>query len=484
MKIYHWIIACCLLLPLGGCSNWLDVIPEDSVDEKDLFSTGEGYRNALNGVYRQMSQTSMYGQQMSWGFIDVLGQLYNTQKLSNYSAYGIAGKNYAYRDETVKSVIQVIWSNTYNSIANCNNIVGRITGEDPSKFRGGEAEQHMIQGEALALRAFLHFDLLRLWAPAPVTNPSGNYMPYFENYPSTYEPDKSVQEILSLVERDLLQAKNLVAPFDTLPDKSMLVAEKRIKNNWVSSSVTDLFFLYRGFRMNYYAVIAQLARVYNYMGEYEKAVHCAQEVLDAYAEEYAAVCFQLSKKEEVQNNDRKRYKEVIFALSNELNLDNYEPYYTTSSDRLVLAGYPGIFDDEADVRKEYLTETSGADRICNKYILPTNNTLEYTQTEDLIPLIRVSEMYFIQAEYLYRKGETQAAIEQLDQVRVARDCTKGRLTVSSLDDFKKILIDEARREFMQEGQLYYYFKRLNIKPLESMPDDGFVFPLPDNEVIN
>ena len=40
-KIYHWIIACCLLLPLGGCSNWLDVIPEDSVDEKDLFSTGE-----------------------------------------------------------------------------------------------------------------------------------------------------------------------------------------------------------------------------------------------------------------------------------------------------------------------------------------------------------------------------------------------------------------------------------------------------------
>ena len=156
MKIYHWIIACCLLLPLGGCSNWLDVIPEDSVDEKDLFSTGEGYRNALNGVYRQMSQTSMYGQQMSWGFIDVLGQLYNTQKLSNYSAYGIAGKNYAYRDETVKSVI-----------------VGRISGEDPSKFRGGEAEQHMIQGEALALRAFLHFDLLRLWAPAPVTNPSG-----------------------------------------------------------------------------------------------------------------------------------------------------------------------------------------------------------------------------------------------------------------------------------------------------------------------
>ena len=477
MKKY--IVSICLgMVFLSSCSNWLDVQPKTTVEEEKVFSRELGFKEALTGVYIKMASTDLYARNLSYGFIDILGQRYQASDALTY-------QNelwYTFPSTKTESYTKTIWEKMYNIIANVNNLL-YYCDENKQVFTTGHYYE-IIKGEALGLRAFLHFDLLRLWAPAPVTNPSGNYMPYFENYPSTYEPDKSVQEILSLVERDLLQAKNLVAPFDTLPDKSMLVAEKRIKNNWVSSSVTDLFFLYRGFRMNYYAVIAQLARVYNYMGEYEKAAHCAQEVLDAYAEEYAAVCFQLSKKEEVQNNDRKRYKEVIFALSNELNLDNYEPYYTTSSDRLVLAGYPGIFDDEADVRKEYLTETSGADRICNKYILPTNNTLEYTQTEDLIPLIRVSEMYFIQAEYLYRKGETQAAIEQLDQVRVARDCTKGRLTVSSLDDFKKRLIDEARRVFMQEGQLYYYFKRLNIKPLESMPDDGFVFPLPDNEVIN
>ena len=465
-------------LIISACNNWLDIELDNKVEDSKLFSTPEGFEEALAGIYSSLSKQNMFGQTYTMEYIDVLAQYYSYSSIKSTYEYW---KDYNYQNSGSKSTIAGIWNNLYSNISQANCI---LEWADKNASVLSESQRNQIRGEALGLRAFLHFDLLRLWAPAPVTNPSGNYMPYFENYPSTYEPDKSVQEILSLVERDLLQAKNLVAPFDTLPDKSMLVAEKRIKNNWVSSSVTDLFFLYRGFRMNYYAVIAQLARVYNYMGEYEKAAHCAQEVLDAYAEEYAAVCFQLSKKEEVQNNDRKRYKEVIFALSNELNLDNYEPYYTTSSDRLVLAGYPGIFDDEADVRKEYLTETSGADRICNKYILPTNNTLEYTQTEDLIPLIRVSEMYFIQAEYLYRKGETQAAIEQLDQVRVARDCTKGRLTVSSLDDFKKILIDEARREFMQEGQLYYYFKRLNIKPLESMPDDGFVFPLPDNEVIN
>ena len=122
--------------------------------------------------------------------------------------------------------------------------------------------------------------------------------------------------------------------------------------------------------------------------------------------------------------------------------------------------------------------------MCNKYILPANDASVYMSTEDLIPMIRVSEMYYICAEYLYRNGETQEAIEKLDAVRVARDCTKGRLTISGSDEFKEELLKEARREFMQEGQLYFYFKRLNQKPLVSMPDEAFVFPLPDNELIN
>lgn len=484
MKIFNWIIAIGILLSLGGCSNWLDVSPEDSVDEKDLFSTGEGYRNALNGVYRQMSQGSMYGQEMSWGMLDVMGQLYSSTGLSDYNHYGIVRKKYAYEDQAVKPVIQAIWSTAYNSIANCNNIIGRIAGEEYGKFRGGEKEQDMICGEALALRALLHFDLVRLFAPAPAANPTGNYMPYFENYPSTYEPDKSVPEILALAERDLLKARNLIADFDTLPDKSMLHADKRIKNTYITSSVTDLFFLYRGFRMNYYAITALLARVYNYMGEYEKASRCASEVTDAFIEEYYVNCFSLTSADAVKSNDRKRYGEVIFALSNELNLDNYKPYYTTGNDRLYLANYPAIFNDNSDVRRNNLTESLGAERISNKYILPLTNSYEYTQTEDLIPMIRVSEMYYIQAEYLYRKGQTQEAIEKLDMVRVARDCTKGKLNISDMDEFTLELINEARREFMQEGQLYYYFKRLNIKPVESMPDGAFVFPLPDNELIN
>ena len=69
-------------------------------------------------------------------------------------------------------------------------------------------------------------------------------------------------------------------------------------------------------------------------------------------------------------------------------------------------------------------------------------------------------------------------------VRRGRNCTIGRLDISSVSEFSTELINEAKREFVGEGQLWYYYKKLNIKPVRSMPDDAFIFPLPKSETIN
>ena len=71
-----------------SCSEWLDVAPDDQVNEKTLFKTGEGYRNALNGVYRDMADFSMYGRELSWGMLDVLSQMYNSSNISSHHVYG------------------------------------------------------------------------------------------------------------------------------------------------------------------------------------------------------------------------------------------------------------------------------------------------------------------------------------------------------------------------------------------------------------
>ena len=166
MKINKIILAVLLPIMLSSCEQWLDVAPDDQVNEETLFANGDGYRNALNGVYRDMATTQMYGRELTWGFVDVMGWVYDPLTIyydcSNHEYYDVLlGK---YNVQVVKNISEAFWSQAYNSIANCNNIIARIDGENPSKFAGGEEERNMIHGEALALRAYLHFDMLRLFA--------------------------------------------------------------------------------------------------------------------------------------------------------------------------------------------------------------------------------------------------------------------------------------------------------------------------------
>ena len=126
---------------LGSCDSWLDVAPDDQVNEETLFKTGEGYRTALNGVYKDLSVTSLYGREMTWGFLDVLAQCYDSWSINSGHIYDKA-LSYKYQDKEIKSLIQSIWSNSYNAVANCNNLFDRAQKEDPSKFAEGEEESH------------------------------------------------------------------------------------------------------------------------------------------------------------------------------------------------------------------------------------------------------------------------------------------------------------------------------------------------------
>ena len=50
-KIYLSIISLIVMgFSLTSCSDWLDVNPQDQIMEEFLFTTGEGYQTALNGI--------------------------------------------------------------------------------------------------------------------------------------------------------------------------------------------------------------------------------------------------------------------------------------------------------------------------------------------------------------------------------------------------------------------------------------------------
>ena len=58
-----------LVLPffMLSCNGWLNVEPEDEISEEKLFSTGTGFRHALNGVYFTMESRNLYGKTFDVG---------------------------------------------------------------------------------------------------------------------------------------------------------------------------------------------------------------------------------------------------------------------------------------------------------------------------------------------------------------------------------------------------------------------------------
>ena len=76
-KIASLLLGACLTFSTTSCNDWLDVRPSDEIKEEYLFETGNGYRTALNGIYRKLATFDLYGSNLSWGLIDGWGLVYN-----------------------------------------------------------------------------------------------------------------------------------------------------------------------------------------------------------------------------------------------------------------------------------------------------------------------------------------------------------------------------------------------------------------------
>lgn len=73
----------------------------------------------------------------------------------------------------------------------------------------------------------------------------------------------------------------------------------------------------------------------------------------------------------------------------------------------------------------------------------------------------------------------------ITEVRVGRNC-KGDvdLGIRDMETFKSRLLGEVRREFFQEGQTFYFYKKYSEPLVKNMTPDLFVVPKPESENIN
>ena len=479
-NIYLYITL--ILLSLYSCSDWLDVAASDQMKESQLFEKGQGYRNALLGIYQELSTEKLYGQQMTWGMLDAMGQLYDPSSIVTSSEFIITNAaKYDYKNSYVKEATEKIWTSMYLCIANCNNLIANIESASPSIFEYKEEEKNMITGEAYALRGFLHFDLLRLFAPSLAAGGDGNYIPYCDTYPAIYNKRLSVKEVLNKIIADLEKAQDLTAQ-DTMPDNIEALQRVRCRvENENYFQERGIFWGYRCTRMNYLNITGILARVYLYAGELEKANNEAQYVLD-----FEGIDFP-SKYGGYSGNSKSR-NDILLAFFNKRISETYEAYTGGDCGYLKLKNLDELYSNEtADKRySEMIKEVTKSTRMSAKYIKYTNNSDERVNGP-LIPVLRKAEMYHIVCEYLVSKERLADAIQLLNDLRYARGLPFSNMgTNLSKDEFLGKLRLDAHKEFVSEGQVFFMYKRLNQgiwdgKNGTISPD--YVLPIPDGENI-
>ena len=317
-KIYFNIISLMMAaISFSSCSDWLDINPSDEIKEEFLFNNGDGFQTALNGIYRQMASFSLYGSNLTWGIVDAWGQASRLEKAPTSGAgqamHKIAGLKFS--NSQLTPTTDKMWNSAWNTIANCNNLIQQTEKADSTLFYKSEYERQLILGEAIGLRAYMHFDLLRIYAPAPSANPgSTTYIPYVNYYPAYVNENISVPECLEHIISDLKKAQAILYKLEVEGEKPRSLKPKdRFVN---AASGKNLFYALRGYRLNYWAATALLARVYLYAGMKQEAYNECKILIDEEKKYgfFKAVTSTYSGPRNIEAGNIKMYENIIFGL--------------------------------------------------------------------------------------------------------------------------------------------------------------------------
>ena len=485
--------AMAIAFGMTSCNDWLDVEMEDSIMENSLFSNDEGYLSNLNGVYAKMNEN--YGFRLTMGGIDAMAQYYNVSRNQNSAFYNYANFNF----DELEDVSNSIWTTQYSMIANLNTLLEHANADGTLSAKYAP----YVKGEALALRAFLHFDLMRLYGPIYSTaTENDKAIPYQDTSSKDIQPILPAKDVMAKIIRDLKEASELL--------KNDRVRTDGVVNTAAENLSEPTTLRYRQFRMNYYAVQALLARAYMWIGDKTNAAAVAKSLIDENDEKKV---FPWTPKAQVTtdtNPDKLFSTEVMFSMYNTSRANYFNGYFNTnvsSASGLTMMIYPieeldwntweyvitgylkrtdMMYDEENDLRKQYMwsegemkttddygVSTTSQAIFFSKYA-PLTNTANPSDNarcfQYMIPLVRMSELYLILAEC--EIADHEASIGYVNKIRANRNCPNITLAGTESDAaIKQYITNEFMREFVGEGQLYFYYKR---NAMQSVLSDGEV----------
>ena len=451
MKIYKSILYCAIVgLLFSSCSDWLDVQPETESKEEDLFTEYRGFKSALTGCYMAMANDDAYGKRLTMTNIESLACVWYFES-EPYSSDAEAANYYLnahdYND-VARDAVQTIYSKMYNIIVQLNKII-RNAENNPGAFPN-EKTQAVILGEAYALRAYCHLDILRLFGEVPNGTGEKVNLPYSEVFEYTFE-DLNMPAYLEL---------------------------------------DDTYMGYRQSRMNYWAVKALQARAYLYLGKTTEAYQAAMAVING-KDANGEPVMSLSGSTDRSDGYKACPNECLFYLSKpdiksvaEVLIGGADIEYSNSYLCTLPERIDEMFPENRADDNRYGTMMWNK-QVDDGYGYFYAATLKYYFSDDaeektlyynIVPMLRMSEVYLIAVETTSDLAEANRLYAEY----MLQGCNVGLLTdaFDATSDRGDMLIAEYRREFIAEGQLFYTYKRNQVKDMlwcdEEMTDDDYV----------
>jgi tetratricopeptide (TPR) repeat protein len=440
MLFYVIILAC-----LSACEKLVEVdLPDSQLTGTAVFQDRNTATAALANTYAKLRGTGFLSG-FAFGSPIALG-LY-TDELTYYGGSGV-NSEFLYADALLPTtpIISQLWNDSYHQIYCANAILEGVAGSTVLQ----PSERDQFKGEALFVRALVHFYLLNVYGDIPYVETTD----YTKNRLVSRMPQVEVyQKIVS----DLKKAIAL------LPED--YISAERVRPN----------------RSTAYAL---LARTYLYMSMWDEASNAASAVINnpAYVWETdldqiflkgsSTTIWQL--KPGFEGGNTNEASAFIFSTG---------PPPSLAITNALVNGFA-----IGDQRKSHWigTVTKGSDiwHYANKYKANgnTGTSVEYSI------IFRLAEQYLIRSEARAHQGQLIGAREDLNKIR--NTAGLGDIQAVTANDLISAILEERKFElFAEYGHRFFDLKRTSklddvLSPLKpGWNTSDRLWPIPETEML-
>ncbi|MDZ7756617.1 RagB/SusD family nutrient uptake outer membrane protein [Rhodohalobacter sp.] len=413
-----------------SCDDELATSPIDSIDANAAFQSVGDLVDGANGAYAAVSGANIYS-------INAL-MTDELRRASTNTGQGmqIFNHNIIPSDGTIGGA----WANAYGAIDRANRVLAAAENIEAETAAEVELKDQVV-GEMLALRAYQHFELYRIFVDYQEAG-SGLAVPYMTESVIGQPARDTKADFFTQLLADISEAETLLTPLG----------------------------YFSNLRLNIHAVQGLRARVALYQEDWPTAIDYATRVIDAVPltprSEYqnlwddslqGEVVFKLRRTGPSQElTERSGNDDIFFYLSNELS-----QLYNETDDIRFLSWYDREAADQVRVFKY------------NQFSEPFESPNVSQKNQADIKMIRTSEMYLIRAEAYAQPGAQQdlgAAADDINDLRAERFTTTVPASYTNSQDAIDDIYRERRLELALEGHRFYDLRRAEL-PIDRIPAD-------------